>query len=92
MTNSDPHNEPSKKQMKLLRELADETGMTFSWPQSGGEARRAIDGLLKAKRSSRAERRRETRALRHDMAERRGGAASVRDDELRGYGSSAGWG
>lgn len=67
------------------------TGQSFSWPKTQKEARDEIDRLLGAKPTSRADRRRETREVRDDMARGRGGAAAVRPDELSGYGSAASW-
>jgi hypothetical protein len=92
MTNSQPHTKPTPPQLKYLKDLALAAGQSFTWPQTFGEASRAIKALEGAKRTSRTDRRRETRQVRRDMAERRGDGAAVRvDDELRGYGSSAGW-
>jgi hypothetical protein len=78
--------------MKYLRDLATATGRSFTWPTTQREASEEIEALQKFDRTSRADRRRETRAIRGDMARGRGGAAAVRDDELRGYGSTATWG
>jgi hypothetical protein len=92
MTNSQPHlNGPTKKQMKFLRHLADATGGSFAWPRTSKEAGEEIDRLKKSKRTGRADRRRETRQVRDDMASGRGDAARVRDEELGGYGSEARW-
>ena len=92
MTNSQPHlNGPTKPQLKLLRELAEETGGTFVWPASSAAARKQIEDLKGRRKTSRADRRRETLEVRRDMARGRGDAARVRDEELAGYGSTAGW-
>jgi hypothetical protein len=91
MTNSHQHRRPTKPQLKYLRDLAMETGQSFS-AETFDQAREEIDRLKKAKPTSRADRRRETQAIRRDMARGRGGAAAVRDDELSGYGSTAAWG
>lgn len=92
MTNSQPHisNPPTPKQLSFLRDLALGRGQSFAYPETFEEADREIKRLLGQKRTSAAERRREVRAVRDDMA-RRGDAASVRLDELGGYGSSAHW-
>lgn len=92
MTNPRQHpNEPSKPQLELLKELTDETGETFIWPKSYGAASKEIKRLIATKRTSRADRRREAAQLSDDLATRFGDAASVRDDELSGYGSTASW-
>jgi hypothetical protein len=92
MTNSQPHlSQPTKKQLKFLRDLAIGRGQTFAVPDTFAEADKEIKRLLGARRTSLADRRSETRAIREEMASQRGNAASVRPDELGGYGSSAGW-
>jgi hypothetical protein len=92
MTNPQQHpNGPTDRQLKYLRGLADATGGSFAWPQTSKEASEEIDRLQKSKRTGRADRSRETRELRRDMASGRGDAARVRDAELGGYGSTAHW-
>lgn len=92
MTNPQPHssNPPTPRQISYLRDLALGRGQTFAYPETFEEADRQIKRLLKAKRTSRADRRREARAISADMA-KAGDAASVRSHELGGYGSSAHW-
>lgn len=93
MTDSQPHtaNPPTDKQLSYLRDLALGRGQSFAYPASAAEASREIERLLRAKRTSPADRRRETRAVRDDMATGRGDAARVRPEELGGYGSTATW-
>ena len=67
------------------------TGGSFAYPQSFDQADREIKRLRRAKRTPTADRRREARELSREMAERRGDAASIRKDELAGWGSSATW-
>jgi len=67
------------------------TGESFAWPTTQTQASREITRLKKVKRTSRADRRREEKEVRSDMATRRGGAAAVRDEEIGGYGSTASW-
>lgn len=94
MTNPQPQphsgNQPTRKQIGYLRDLALGRGQTFAYPKTFEEADREIKRLRKVKRTSRADRRREARALSADLA-CGGDAASVRDHELGGYGSSAHW-
>jgi hypothetical protein len=93
MTNPQPHpsNPPTPKQLRYLRDLALGRGQTFAYPETFDEADRQIKRLLKVKRTSGADRRREARAISAEMAERRGDAARVRDHELGGYGSNCRW-
>lgn len=92
MTNSQPYlNGPTRPQLKLLRELAEETGGTFVWPTSAAAASRQIEDLKGRRNTGRADRRRETLEVRRDMARGRGDAARVSDRELTGYGSTARW-
>jgi hypothetical protein len=92
MTNPQPHpSGPTKPQLKLLRELAEETGGTFVWPASFTAAREQIEDLKRRKKTSRADRRREIGQVRRDMATGRGDGARVRETELAGYGSEARW-
>ncbi|HVC07037.1 MAG TPA: hypothetical protein VND98_05575 [Solirubrobacterales bacterium] len=92
MTNPQPQpsNPPTSKQMSYLRDLALSRAQTFAYPETFEEADRQIKRLLKVKRTNRADRRREARAISADMAER-GDAAGIRVHELRGYGSSCRW-
>ncbi len=91
MTNSQPHPATSK-QISYLKSLAERAGQTFAYPQSAAQASAEIERLKGTKRSSRADRRREVSEVRYDMATRRGDAASIRAEELTGYGSNATWG
>lgn len=83
---------PTKPQLKLLRELADERGETFATPRSFAEARAEIKRLLKRKPMRYRDRRREDRTVSRQMATGRGGAAAVDHDyETRGWNGSARW-
>ncbi|HVQ59477.1 MAG TPA: hypothetical protein VMS60_11290 [Solirubrobacterales bacterium] len=94
MTNPQPHptNPPTPEQLSYLRDLALGRGQSFAYPKTSAEASREIKRLRKVKRTSRADRRREAQVIGEDMAERRGDAASIRDNALAGYGSTATWG
>ena len=83
---------PTARQQRYLRELAMQRGVTFTIPRTAGEASRLIDSLKRRAAEPAADRRRELRALRDDMASDRGDGARVREDlEVTGYGSSATW-
>jgi hypothetical protein len=66
-------------------------GVSFTPPKTKAQASRLIDQLRRRRPDSPADQRRELKAIRADMMNKRGGAARVRDDELEGYGSSATW-
>jgi hypothetical protein len=90
MTNSQPHiRKPTPRQIKYLKDLAMETGESFSWPKTFGQASAEIKRLLAISPSSKAERRLERDQLREDFALGRGDAAAIRPDEIGGYGASA---
>jgi hypothetical protein len=81
---------PSAKQMRYLRSLAAQRGESFAFPRTAAEASGEIERLKGRRRSSAAERRVERLEVSREMAAR-GDAASVRDSEIAGYGSSARW-
>jgi len=90
MTNSQPHvRKPSPGQIKYLKDLAMETGKSFTWPKTSGQAHVEIDRLLALPASSKAERRLESEQLPEDFAMGRRDAAAIRPDEIGGYGATA---
>lgn len=83
---------PTLRQQRYLRHLALERGISFTPPRTRAEASRLIDQLKRRRPESRADHRREVRAVQDDMATGRGDAARVREDaEVTGYGSTATW-
>jgi hypothetical protein len=76
--------------MRYLRSLAAQRGETFAYPRSAAEAAAEIERLKRRRRGSRAERHVERRQVSRDLAFS-GDAASVRESEIVGYGSSARW-
>ena len=92
MTNSQLQpDEPTTKQIDYLEDLANETGETFPYPRTRAQASAEIKRMKSRKRLSRAERRREAFEARCEAGERHGDAASVREDEVAGWGSTATW-
>src|SRR5687768_10257423 len=97
MTDHHPHlhesvgRPPTGRQQRYLRELALERGVSFTPPRTVSEASRLIDELKRRDPAPAADRRREVRAVRDDLARDFGDAARVRDDEVSGHGSSATW-
>jgi len=84
-----PDDRPTAKQQRYLRTLAEQTGTSFTPPQTKTEASREIDRLRKLTTSPRHERSQDRRAVSEAV---RGDAATPRGDEIVGYGSSATWG
>jgi hypothetical protein len=92
MTDSQPaSNKPTAKQLALLRKLANQRGETFATPRTKRQASVEIRRLSARPRDLHSDRRRESLEVSADMASRRGGDATVRSDELDGYGSTAQW-
>lgn len=87
MSNPKP---PSARQMRYLRDLAAQRGESFAYPQTAAQASAEIERLKGRRPSSATERRIERLEVSRTMAAR-GGAATVRDSEITGYGSSARW-
>lgn len=83
---------PTARQQRYLRQLAMQRGISFVPPRTCFEASRLIDQLKRRAPDTPADRRREIRAVRDDMARRRGDDARVVEGlETTGYGSSATW-
>jgi hypothetical protein len=81
---------PTGPQLRYLRQLADQTGTSFTLPQTRQQASAEIARLKQRSRSSGFERQADRRAVSRGLAEQQP-ASSVRSDEIRGYGSSATW-
>src|SRR3954451_13014710 len=83
---------PTSRQQRYLRQLAMQRGVSFAPPRTSFEAARLIDQLKRRAPEPAADRRREIRAVRDDMARHRGDDARVIEGlETIGYGSSATW-
>ena len=91
MTNT-KHNSkaPSDAQLRVLREMAQERGCTFTYPTSAAEARAEFKRLKAIPRQGRAFRDNDAASVRAS-ATTSGGAARVQSSELTGYGSAARW-
>jgi hypothetical protein len=81
------------KQLRYLRALANQTGTTFTPPQSSYEASKAIKEMQQRPLSSRHERDhdRGSVASRQGASDGASAGVDVRDDEITGYGSTATW-
>lgn len=81
---------PTARQRRALHNLASSRGQSFTYPMTRTQASAEIKRLMGLRPSSRLERTRErdtAKALPVDLTN----AASVRDDEITGYGSTARW-
>jgi hypothetical protein len=81
---------PTGAQLRYLRQLADQTGTTFTPPATRRQASAEIARLKRRPRSASFERCDDRGAVGRDVGEQQP-ASSVRDDEIQGYGSSASW-
>jgi hypothetical protein len=79
------------RQLTYLKNLADRTGQTFTYPHTAAEATRAINRLKLSKAWSRTERHVERKQIADQIAAGPLDAARVREDEISGHGSSATW-
>jgi hypothetical protein len=84
------NNPPTAKQLRYLRSLAEVRGESFAYPQSVSEASAEIKRLKARRRDTSAERRFERLLVSRQIAAA-GDAASIRDSEISGYGSTARW-
>jgi hypothetical protein len=82
---------PTTRQQRYLRQLAMQRGISFVPPRTRSEASRLIDELKRRRADSRADRRREIRAVQDDMARRGDAARVIEGVETTGYASSASW-
>ena len=81
---------PTARQLRYLRQLAEQTGTTFTTPTTHRQASQQIERLKQRSRSAAFERREDRQAVNRGLAQDQP-ASSVRDDEISGYGSSATW-
>jgi hypothetical protein len=86
----DTDSEPTAKQLRYLRDLAQRRRESFAYPQTAAEASREIGRLRERPSPHRTEARLDRLAVSRAIAEC-GDDASVSDREIAGYGSSARW-
>jgi len=94
MPNHHPHSAPQKptpNQQRYLRQLAEQTGTSFTPPATKAEASREINRLQGRDRDRRADRVRDARGVQADLQRGAGDSVRHQDDETTGYGSSARW-
>jgi hypothetical protein len=81
---------PTARQLRYLRQLAEQTGTTFSPPATRREASEEIERLKQRSRQPHCEGQADRRAVSRDLVKRQP-VSSVRGDEVRGWGSNATW-
>lgn len=88
---------PTAKQLRYLRQLAQQTGRTFVTPKTAREASQQID-LLKSGRAATPQQekawealsaKRDRKHISRELQEAPRDAARVREDEIDGWGSGA---
>jgi hypothetical protein len=79
-------------QLRYLKNLADRTGQTFTYPHTSVEASREINRLKTAKASTRIERYVERKAIADQIATGSvHDATRVQEDEISGRGTNCQW-
>jgi hypothetical protein len=82
--------QPTSRQLQYLRSLADRTGQTFTYPETGAQASAEIQRLQGTAPQSRSERRYERKLIADQVATGLNNTA-VGGDETAGHGSDAIW-
>jgi hypothetical protein len=82
---------PTPLQLRYLRDLAQQTGTTFTPPRTRDEASRQIQQLKRRDRDSRGDITRERRQVQRELANPSHDAVRHRADDTTGYGASASW-
>ena len=94
MPSHHPHtatDKPTPRQKRYLRQLAEQSGTSFTPPATKAQASREIKRLEGRARDPRADRIRDQRAVQTDLQTRAGDSARYRASDTTGYGSSARW-
>jgi hypothetical protein len=82
--------QPTTRQLRYLRSLADRTGQTFTYPKTGAQASAEIQRLKGTTPQSHGERRYERKLITDQVATGLNNTA-VQPHETTGYGSHAAW-
>jgi hypothetical protein len=82
---------PTKPQLKYLRDLAQRTGQTFTWPKTANQASAEIERLKHTRPSSQTEVGIERKEIADAIATGPADSSRVRQSEIAGHGSSATW-
>ena len=82
---------PTRRQLKYLRVLANQTGTSFAYPKTINDASAEITRLKALPRSGAGDAQRERHAVQRDLQTRPDDATAVRERDVTGYGSTARW-
>ena len=82
---------PTAKQLRYLKQLALERGVSFAYPATRAQASAQIQALKRRQPDRHGDRRRERLEVSRDMARHGGDDARVRDHEVSGWLGSATW-
>ena len=82
---------PTPRQQRYLRQLAEQTGTSFTPPATKAQASREIERLEARARDRRADRIRDQRAVQADLQAGAGDNVRHTRADTRGYGSGASW-
>jgi len=85
-----PNAKPTRPQLRYLRQLAEQTGTSFTPPATRRQASEEIERLKQRSRSARHERREDRQAISRGLVEQQP-ASSVRPEEIDRYGGHARW-
>lgn len=94
MPSHHPHTAPAKptpRQQRYLRQLAEQTGTSFTPPTTKTQASREIQRLQALARDSRSDRVRDQQAVQADLHAGAGDSVRHQPDDTRGHGASARW-
>ena len=82
--------QPSPRQLRFLKSLAERTGQSFTYPKTSAQASAEIDRLKHTPPESHSDRRYERKLIADQVATGLNNTA-VQSDETTGYGSDAAW-
>ena len=94
MPSHHPHTAPDRptpRQQRYLRQLAEQTGTSFTPPATKPQAHREMTRLGRRQRSPRADRIRDQRAVQADLQTGAGDSIRHHRAETRGHGANARW-
>jgi hypothetical protein len=85
-----PNAKPTRPQLRYLRQLAEQTGTSFTPPATRRQATEEIERLKQRSRSARHERREDGQAVSRGLVEEQP-ASTLRPEEIDGYGGECRW-
>lgn len=82
---------PTARQQRYLRLLAEQTGTSFTPPETRAQASREIERLRGQSKDRRVDQNRDRQAVQADLQAGAGDSVRHQVDETTGYGPSARW-